>query len=67
MFHPLMAAVPGYFPPIQCAVTTPIRKEVITSFLMGVKAHCMGQQIPEVLPRDGKNVFCKNKSTWQYQ
>ena len=52
--------------PFRDAVTS-IRKEVITSFWMGVTAHWMGQQIPEVLPGEEKMFLVKIKSTQQYQ
>ena len=66
MFLHLPVAVAGFFLTIQFAVT-PIRKEVITSFWMGVTAHWMGQQIPEVLPGEEKMFLVKIKSTQQYQ
>ena len=59
MFLHLLVAGPGFFLPIQCAVN-PIEKELITSFWMGVIGHWMGQNIPELLSGDEKNVFSEN-------
>jgi hypothetical protein len=56
MFVPLPTAVPGFCLPIQCAVT-PIQKDVITSFWMGVTSHRWVKQNPEMLPEEEETLM----------